>query len=274
MKADYSPLNPALDPQIVPLFPFPPHLWAFMRLVLFHPDYAPHIPREDQIKLAEFILSSFKNHVLTVGDIYYYTALFVEKRNPSPPRITRSQLLQKPKAEPIFDLFDNSIATTIAETLKENEDPEINSQRASTALYDVFEACAPPKQTDTIQALWERSTSGTIGNQQLRNDVARGAKHAALDGAKWGNSSRKDNAAEMDADAILGGLFEDTPAEKEISADIFESAAPQAPGENTHDMGALPEPELCGAEDYKSADIPARKLTLKERLQNLARKGK
>jgi hypothetical protein len=205
--------------------------------------------------------------VLTVGDIYYYTALFVEKRNPSPPRQTRSALLHKPKAEPIFDLFDNSTAATIAEALKENEDPEINSQRATTALYDVFEACAPSKQTDTIQALWERSTSGTISGQQLRNADA-------LDGAKLGSSPRKNNAAEMDADAILGELLEDAPAEKEISADIFESAAPQATRENTHDVGTLPEPELRSAEDHASADIPARKLTLKERLQNLARKGK
>lgn len=154
MKADYSELNPKLDQRIIPLFPFKPHLWAFMRLTLFHPDYAPFVPFGEQITLAEFILNNYKGNVLTVGDLYYYTALYVEKKNPPPRGVRRSATLSEPKKSSLTsgldDLFDEKPNTTdlILKTIKGPNEPETNTESALSALYDLFEDCAPPKEKE------------------------------------------------------------------------------------------------------------------------------
>ena len=169
MKPDYSETNPALDARVVPLFPFKPHLYIFMRYCLFHPDYAPFVPFGEQFPLAEKIVDDFKDTVLTVGDISRYVIAFVEKRNPSPPGVTqgarlaaahRARTQNAPKSIPaLADLF--------LEELKV-ESPEVNADNALTAIRDLVDECAFPKEGEavTIRELWERSNSGTITAQQ------------------------------------------------------------------------------------------------------------
>ena len=192
VSADYSTLNPNLDKRVIPLFPYDGHLWAYMRCVLFHPDYAPFIPFGEQFPLAERIVNDHKGYVLTVGDIIYYVACFVEKREPSPPGVTRSTLTHAPRKIPqqsginaLFDAAFNddnaahtgfSILTT---ALKQNANPEVNTQKLTSTFYDLLDECAPPKETaavkhaaKTIQDLWERSESGTIGNGQINRGAS------------------------------------------------------------------------------------------------------
>ena len=168
MQADYSELNPKLNSGVIPLFPYPAHLHAYMRCVLFHPDYSPYISFGEQLSLAQHIVNDYKDYILTVGDIYYYVACFVEKRNPAPPGVTRSTLLNKPHKTKLKDsgfseLFTNEITPeSLASTPQ-----EIISQKIMSNLYDIFDNAAPPKGTKTIQQLWERSTQGTIHANQI-----------------------------------------------------------------------------------------------------------
>ena len=180
MTADYSALNPNLDKRVIPLFPYDGHLWAYMRCVLFHPDYAPFIPFGEQFPLAEKIVNDYKGYVLTVGDIIYYVACFVEKREPSPPGVTRSTLTRAPRKiaqqSGISDLLTaepNTAFAHLMDGIKQNADPDINAQKLTSTLYDLIDECAPPKETAavkqtarTIQDFWERSESGTIRNEQ------------------------------------------------------------------------------------------------------------
>ena len=180
MTADYSALNPNLDKRVIPLFPYDGHLWAYMRCVLFHPDYAPFIPFGEQFPLAEKIVNDYKGYVLTVGDIIYYVACFVEKREPSPPGVTRSTLTHAPRKiaqqSGISDLLTaepNTAFARLMDGIKQHGDPDINAQKLTSTLYDLIDECAPPKETAavkqtarTIQDFWERSESGTIRNEQ------------------------------------------------------------------------------------------------------------
>ncbi len=90
MPADYSKFNPALDKRVIELLPYDGHLYAFMRLVLFHPDYSPHISFDEQYPLCKQIVDEYSRSILTVGAIIYHVAQFVEKRHPLPPRQTSS----------------------------------------------------------------------------------------------------------------------------------------------------------------------------------------
>jgi len=154
MQADYSELNPALDPRIAPLFPFKGHLWAFMRCVLFHPDYSPFIPREEQFGLATRIIEEYKNYVLTVGDIYYYVACFVEKRDPAPPGVTRSTIASPPRRVP---LKNSAVANLLEDddflsNLSVDKEPEVNAQIAVTAICNLADICiANPQQVGTSE---------------------------------------------------------------------------------------------------------------------------
>src|SRR5271157_2002846 len=174
MQADYSEINPKLNSAVIALFPYTAHLHAFMRCVLFHPDYSPYISFGEQLTIAQHIVNDYKNHVLTVGAIYYYIACFVEKRNPAPPGITRSTLLSKPKKTTISDSGFSELFTE--SPLKQpliNNDPDITSQNIMSSLYNVFDKAAPPKVTQTIQQLYERSTQGTIYASQLSPTTTR-----------------------------------------------------------------------------------------------------
>jgi len=168
MQADYSEINPKLNSAVTALFPYTAHLHAFMRCVLFHPDYSPYISFGEQLTIAQHIVDDYKNHVLTVGAIYYYIACFVEKRNPAPPGITRSTLLNKPKKTTISDSgFSELFTESPAKQPFINDDPDITSQNIMSSLYNVVDKAAPPKVTQTIQQLYERSTQGTIHASQL-----------------------------------------------------------------------------------------------------------
>jgi len=168
MQAGYSEINPKLNSAVIALFPYTAHLHAFMRCVLFHPDYSPYISFGEQLTIAQHIVDDYKNHVLTVGAIYYYIACFVEKRNPAPPGITRSPLLNKPKKTTISDSgFSELFTEDLRSQPLVNNDPDITSQNIMSSLYNVFDKAAPPKVTQTIQQLYERSTQGTIHASQL-----------------------------------------------------------------------------------------------------------
>lgn len=190
MKADYTPLNPRLDPRVVPLFPYAAHLHAFMRCVLFHPDYSPFISFEEQFPLATKIVNDHSGFILTVGDVIYYVACFVEKRNPAPPGVRRSSIVHPPRKisiqntgigglladdTPTASSGTNNALAYLTSSLKSPTNPEIDTQNALTSLYSLIgEDCAPPKETaavkremQTIQEVWEKSTSGTIRAEQF-----------------------------------------------------------------------------------------------------------
>jgi hypothetical protein len=198
MKPDYSEFNPALDSRIPPLFPFKGHLWAFMRCVLFHPDYAPFIPFGEQFTLATKIVNEYKNHILTVGDIYYSVACYVEKKDPTPRGVTRAVLLSPTTKIP---LSHSAIGGLLND---EDLQPEITGQKI-TDLFETAPASSPKGETNTIQQLWENSESGTIYGSQFiathRNNVP-------------SNRESEQATQKFSIDIQMGNLFEDVSEEE------------------------------------------------------------
>jgi hypothetical protein len=213
-QADYTELNPALDPRIPQLFPFKGHLWAFMRCVLFHPDYSPFILREEQFTLATRIIEDYKNYVLTVGDIYYYVACFVEKRDPAPPGVTRSAIAAPPRKIP---LQNSAIANLLEDddiisNLSVDKEPEVNAQIAVTAICNLADICiAEAQQTGHIE-------NGTLPAIQLGTDNAGLPRHDKAD--IWGG-----RAASISQGA-MALLFDNAPDTTPVSTP---KPAPRAP---------------------------------------------
>jgi hypothetical protein len=174
-------LNPALDPRVVPLFPHAPHLYAFMRCVVFHPDYSPFIPFGEQLPLARKIVDEHKGYILTVGDIIYYCAGYAEKRNPAPPGVTRAHMIHPPRKttaqQTIFaGLLDDE--TTLAEDTSDvfaflrDAEPEIATQTVLTGIYNLLaDNPAAPKEenaNDTERGNRSGDEGNLLGQGNLR----------------------------------------------------------------------------------------------------------
>ena len=228
MKADYSRLNPALDQRVVELFPFEGHLWAFMRCVLFHPDYAPYITRDEQLPLAEKIVNDHENFILTVGAIYHYVACFVLKQNPGRAGVTPSVMLSAPRKTSIEDSVFRDL---LAEDAPPHNTFEATSEDAFSDLLsdDTYNHApkgdkSPSGKSGTIQQLWEKSESGTISARQLGG------------GRKVDPESRHPTKAELPPTDLLGGLFEELPEETQAEP-IKKTGLTNLFGRNKNNLG-------------------------------------